>query len=165
MTVASASRSSLAGNGVTTAFAAAFRANSAAEVGVALVDDTTKVATVQTLTTHYSVALSAANVPTITFVSAPASGKTILIYPTNIVKQEDDLDPSNPLYGSAIEGAMDKIVARMQALEDQLGQCVRYAQGDSAAAALGDGATREDTFLTFATGGVLALRPLSDVGL
>lgn len=167
MTVAAGARSSSAGNGTTKIFTAAFRANSAAEVGVALVNDTTKVATVQTITTHYTVALDAdTGVPTVTFVTAPAAGVTVLIYPTNAVKQETDLDAGGSLYGTSIEAAIDKMAAQLQALEDKLGQCVRIGQGDNALAALGDGATRAGTVVTFApTTGALTLRPLADFGL
>lgn len=165
MTVAAATRSSTAGDGTTTVFTAAFRANSAAEIGVAKVNTTTKVATVQTITTHYTVALSDDNIPTVTFLTAPASGETVLIYPTASVKQEVAPTPGGPLYGSTVEDALDKIVAQLQRLQDEIGQCLRAPQGDTALAALGDGATRINTFLTFNSAGVPALRPLSDVGL
>ena len=166
MTTAAATRSSSAGNGTTTAFTPGFRVNSAAEVGVVLVNDTTKVATVQTLTTHYTVAINATTgIPTVTFVSAPASGVTVIVYPKNTVQQETDLDASATLYGSAIEAAIDKLAAQMQALEDKIGQCLRYAQGDAAPSTIADGGTRDNTFITFNSTGVLMLRPLSDVGL
>lgn len=160
MTVATGSRSSTAGNGSTTAFSATFRANSASELGVALVTDSTGAVTVQTITTHYTVSLNATTgIPAITFVTAPASGETVLIYPTNAVKQTDDLDPSANLYGSTIEATVDKVVAQLQALDDKIGQCLRLAQADSALAAIADGDTRENTVVTFAANGALTLEP------
>lgn len=165
MTVAAATRSSLAGNGSTTVFAAAFRANSAAEVGVATVNDTTKVASAPVFNTDYTVSLSAAGIPTVTFVVAPASGVTVILYPKNAVKQETELDAASPLYGSSIEAAIDKMAAQLQAIEDTLAQTLRYAQGDVAPAVISDGSVRDNTFLTFNATGVLTLRPLSDVGL
>lgn len=165
MTVAIGSRSSTAGNGTTVEFTATFRANSAAEIGVAKVNTTTKVATVQTLTTHYSVELDADNIPTITFVTAPASGENVLIYPTADVKQEEAPTPGGPLFGSTVEAGLDKLAAQLQALEDKVGQCLRVPQGDTALAALGAGSARIDTFLSFNAAGVPTLRPLSDVGL
>lgn len=165
MTVAAASRASLAGDGSTLIFTAAFRANSAAEVGVVTVNDTTKVATSPVLNTDFTVALSATGVPTVTFVVAPASGVTVILYPKNAVKQETELDAASPLYGSSIEAAIDKIAAQLQALEDKVGQSLRYAQADAAPATIADGGTRDNTFLTFNSTGVLTLRPLSDVGL
>jgi hypothetical protein len=167
MTVASGARSSTSGDGSTTEFTATFRANSQSEIGVALVNDTTKAVTVQTITTHYTVSFASgtAGVPTITFVSAPASGNTVLIYPTNTVKQEDDLDPSSNLYGSTIEATVDKLAAQLQTLEDQIKGCIRVAQADESLSAVGDGDTRENTVVTFGANGALVLRANADFGL
>jgi hypothetical protein len=165
MTVAAASRVSLAGNGATTIFTAAFRANSAAEVGVVTINDTTKVATTPILNTNYTVALSTAGLPTVTFTVAPAAGVSVILYPKNAVKQETELDAASPLYGSSIEAAIDKMAAQLQALEDVVNQALRFAQADAAPAVIADGSIRDNTFVTFNATGVLVLRPLADVGL
>lgn len=157
MTTAAGARSSSATDGTTTVFTATFRAITAAEIGVALVNTTTGAVTAQVLNTHYTVALDATTgVPTITFLSAPAAGSNVIIYPTAATKQEEDLDPDSALYGSSIEAALDALAARMQTLEDKVGQCIRVSQADAALSALGDGATRASTVLTFnSTGGIV----------
>jgi len=159
MTVAaSGDRSSTAGNGTTTVFTADFRANSAAEIGVALVNTTTKVVTAQTITTHYTVALADdTNLPTVTFLVAPASGNNVLIYPTNAVKQTEAPTPGGPLFGSTVEAALDKIVAQLQALEDKVGQCLRVPQADTALAALPAADQRFNKYLKFDANGVPTL--------
>ena len=166
MTVENASRASAAGNGSTVDFSASFRANSAAEVGVITINDTTHVVTTPVLNTDYTVTLNAdTGAPTVTFDTAPASGITVILYPKSAVKQETDLDASSALYGTAIEAAIDKMAAQLQALEDLVKQKIGYAQGDGAPTALGDGAVRASTFITFNSAGVLTLRDLADVGL
>lgn len=165
MTVAVGTRSSTAGDGTTTVFTATFRANSASELGVAKVNTTTKVATVQTITTQYTVSLSDAGIPTITFLVAPSVGENVLIYPAATVKQEVAPTPGGPLFGTTVEEGLDRLAAQLQALEDKVGQCLRIPQGDTAIAALGAGSVRINTFLSFNSAGVPTLRPLSDVGL
>lgn len=136
-TAAAATRSSTAGNGTTTAFQGAFRANSAAEVGVVTIDTTTKAATVPTLNVDYTVSINATTgVPTVTFTTAPASGTNVIIYANNTVKQDESLDASDPLYGTSIEEAVDKIAAMLQSLQDEVRQCVRFPKADTAVTSL-----------------------------
>lgn len=165
MTVATGSRSSTAGNGTTTEFSATFRANSPSEIGVSLVNTTTFVAAVQVLTTNYSVDLNDDGLPTVTFVVAPPTGDTVLIYPNPDVKQPSSIAAGSPLYGSTIEEALDKIAAILQRHEDRLGQCLRIPASNVALAELAGADTRDNTFITFNASGAPALRPLSDVGL
>lgn len=167
MTTGTGARSSTVGNGTTLVYAATFRALSTTEVGVALINNTTGVVTVQTINTNYTVALNATTgAPTITFVVAPTSTQTVLIYPLAIVQQPTVLSPSSALYGSSIEATLDAITARLQSIEDRLNQTVRAPQADPALAALGDAGARRGTFLTFTTEtGAPQLRPLSLLGL
>lgn len=155
MTVTAGTRSETAGNGTTTAFTATFRANSAAEVGVALQNDTTGAVTAQTITTHYTVALDATTrQPTVTFLTAPASGNTVVIYPNATIKQEEDLSANAPLYGTSIEAALDKLAAQLQTLSDiVLNDCLRGERGGVGIADIGDAADRASTALGFDAGG------------
>lgn len=166
MTVAvAASRASYAGDGTSKNFAGAFRANSAAEVGVSVVDNTTKVAVVPVLNTDYTVTFAAGNLPTVVFGTAPAAGKTVLVYAKNSVKQETNLDAADPLFASALVAAIDKIAAQLQALEDKVNSSVRYPEQDVQPAAIASAPSRFNTFVTFNATGALTLRPLADVGL
>lgn len=75
-------RFSYAGDGATVAFSFPRGFFAATDLKVYLVDNTTGVATLQTLVTHYNVTGggSGSASGTVTFVAAPAVGKTVVIY-------------------------------------------------------------------------------------
>lgn len=75
-------RYSYAGNGVTVNFSFPRGFMVATDLKVYLVDDATGVETLQTLTTHYTVSGggSGTSSGTVTFLTAPATGKTVVIY-------------------------------------------------------------------------------------
>lgn len=163
MTTSAGARSSSSGDGTSTVFTATFRANSTAELGVAVITDSSGAVSQKILTTDYTVVLDAATgAPTVTFNSAPTAGETVLIYPKNEVKQENDLDPSGPLYGSSIEAVVDKLAAQVQTLQDEIKQCLRLSQADASLSTIGDGDTREATVVTFGTNGALTLEARSN---
>lgn len=124
-----------AGDGISTAFAFPYLFFAAADLTVVLVDDATGVETVQTLTTHYTV--TGANNPaggTVTMVTAPAAGKTLVILREVELKQEVDLVENDPLPVAAIEEAMDRSAMMAQQQQEQIDRSLRLpvaAQGVS----------------------------------
>lgn len=149
MTVAAADRDTFAGNGTTTAFTASFRVNSAAEVGVLLITTADLAHAPQTITTHYTVALDADNIPTVTFLTAPASGKTVVLYNNATLSQTVAPTPGGPLFGSAVEDALDKLATQIQSLQDRIGQCIRFGQATGAITPLTNLQDALDKYLYF----------------
>ena len=82
MTIAkTGSESSTAGNGVTVAFSFPFRFFDDTDLQVFVVLDSTGVATLQTLTTNYTIVNTDTEAGgTVTMVVAPAAGETLLIH-------------------------------------------------------------------------------------
>lgn len=157
MTVSSGARSSTSGDGSNKVFTATFRAKLTSAIGVVLVDTTTEVVTAQVLDTDYTAALDSNGLPTITFVTAPASGKTVIVYPLPTYSQANSITPGGPLFGSSVEASVDDILNLIQGLQDQIGQCLRVPQGDTALAELGTADARASTTLTFDANGVPTL--------
>lgn len=133
MTVAASqeNRFSYAGNGVTTAFAysAKFLAN--ADLVVVLVNDTTGVETVKTLTTHYTITgAGAANGGTVTMLTAPATGETLVIYGDPTISQA--VDPTNGGFldvDAVIEAPLDKLTIVARRLKDLSSRSLRFSDG------------------------------------
>lgn len=126
MTVATtASRVSYSGNGSTTAFSFPYEYRAQADLKVVIVSSA-NVATLKTLTTHYTVSgvsdsHGGYSSATVTMVTAPASGETLVIYRSPSIVQESDVESeSDPLY--AINNALDLATYALQHLEnDKLG--------------------------------------------
>jgi microcystin-dependent protein len=131
MTVSSElNRTSAAGNGVTTAFAFPYYFLDEDDLTVILKNNTTGVETEQTITTHYTV--SGAGVEsggTITFVSAPASGVTIVIYRDPTAIQDLDLEENDPFPAANLERALDKVVMVAQRLKDRVDRSITLPEG------------------------------------
>lgn len=149
MTVAAADRDSFAANGTTTTFAGTFRVNSAAELGVFSYDTSDLGVDLYVLNTDYTVELDDSNLPTVTFVTAPAAGNTVVLYPKATIQQTEAPTPGGPLFGSAVEAGYDKIVAQLITLRDMIGQCVRFGQETGAVAALTTLQEATDKYLYF----------------
>lgn len=116
-----ASRVTAAGNGSTTAFVATgikIWANS--DLLVYLKDNTTLVETLQTYTTHYTISGTLPGVPTVTFVSAPASGKTVILKRVTPNTQDLDLIASGSFAAENVEAQFDKLTGQIQDLARDL---------------------------------------------
>lgn len=144
-------RYSYAGNGVTTDFAynSKFLAN--ADLVVVLVNDTTGVETTQTITTHYTVTGAGTSAGTVTFVTAPASGYTVVIYGDPVLSQlvdpinGDDLDVD-----AVIEAPLDKLTILVRRVKDIVTRALRQPEGDTAdIARLPAAADRASKYLAF----------------
>lgn len=148
MTVAEGSRLSVGGNGTTTEFNPTFRANSQFELIVTLTRDSDGTKTHQVNGTHYTVSFASgtSGVPTITFVTAPASGFTVLIAPRATYEQATTIENTSPLFGSSVEEAIDNIIAFIQDLEDQITTCFRAGRNDPFQSPLTNWKDRLDTY-------------------
>ena len=124
------SRLSYAGTGVTTGFAVTRKFMDPTHLRVYLVDNATLVATLQVLNTHYSV--TGALDPlggTVTFGSAPAAGKTVLI-----IRQTPDLQSMNlqnsggALDMESLEQAYDRLVVEVQELRGRMARMLELPE-------------------------------------
>lgn len=122
MTVSSDTNSvTYSGNGSTTVFPYSFKIFENTDLIVTLIDDATEVETVQTLTTDYTVSGAGNNSGgNVTFVTAPASGKTVkiernLAFTQTTVYTENDAFPAK-----SHEDALDRLTMLTQQNKDKI---------------------------------------------
>lgn len=133
---ASTPRKSYAGNGVTTAFATSpFVFDEAEDLVVLLVTDSTGVAVQKTLTTHYTV--SGGNegagvaVGTVTMLTAPATGETLVIYNDPTLTQGVEYRENNAPSAPVQENALDRLTLICQRLADRIDRSMAADDGFS----------------------------------
>ena len=116
MTVSSSTNSaSYSGNGSTTVFAYAFKIFEDSDLTVTLVNDSTGVETVQTLTTHYTVSGAGTNSGgNVTFVTAPASGNTVKIKRSLAFTQTTTYTENDAFPAKAHEDGLDRLTMLTQ---------------------------------------------------
>lgn len=135
MTVSSTtSRITYAGNGSTTAFAAPFYFLADSDL-VVIKTSSTGVQTTLALTTDYTV--SGAGVfagGTVTCVTAPATGETLVIYRDPAVTQLTDYQANDPFPAETHERALDKLTMITQRLKDKLSRAFALSDGDTSGA-------------------------------
>ena len=125
-------RTSAAGNGSTTAFATGFKFFTASDLKVVLVTDSTGAEAVQTITTNYTVSGAGEDSGgTVTMVTAPASGETLVIIREQPYTQGLDLVENDPFPSESVEQSLDKSVILAQQNNDALGRTVRLPDGDT----------------------------------
>jgi hypothetical protein len=131
MTISSTTnRVSFAGNGSTTAFSFPYYFLASADLVVISKDDTTGVETVKTLTTHYTVTGAGVGAGgTVTMLSAPASGTTLIIYRDPSPTQTLDLVENDNLPAESLERAIDKGAMVDQRLKDRIDRSVTLSEG------------------------------------
>lgn len=132
MTVSSETSKILyAGNDSTTAFAVPFYFLANADLRVVLINDTTGIGTVQTETTHYTVA-GAGNPAggTVTMITAPATGETLLIKRDLDLKQETDYVPNDPFPAESHEEALDRLTMIAQQVDEKVDRAILAPEGD-----------------------------------
>lgn len=100
------------GDGSTTAFSYDFPISSDSEIRVTL--EVSGVQTVQTLTTHYTVAIGEGGTGTVTFVTAPADGSTIYFEGVTDITQTAEYVNADRFPAAAHEGSMDKLAKVLQ---------------------------------------------------
>ncbi len=117
------------GNGSTVAFSFPFKIFSAADLEVYRIVQATDVAILQTLTTHYTVAINAhSDGGTVTFVSAPPSTDDVLIKRTLARTQSTDLPAVSNFPEQSIEDALDKGAMIDAEIDEKLGRSLKFAE-------------------------------------
>ncbi|UOF83068.1 tail fiber protein [Caudoviricetes sp.] len=134
MTVSSAtSRISYSGNGTTTAFSFPYYFLADADLVVILRVNSTGVETTKTITTHYTLAgAGVAAGGTVTMVTAPASGETLIIYRDPALTQATDWVENDPAPAETKEAEFDKLTMIAQRLSNRLDRALRLTDGFSA---------------------------------
>ena len=152
-------RKEAAGNGVTLPFPYPFRFLTDGDLTVLLVDDVTGVPTTQILGTHYNVtgAGDAAG-GTVTFVTAPPTLKTVVIFNNPALTQGVDLVNNDPLpVETSVERPFDRLTLIAQRNRDLLERALRLPDGDSGFVAadmiLPAKVTRKSNYLAFDANG------------
>lgn len=159
MTVSSTTtKNSYSGDGSTTVFSYTFKIFDEDDIAVILRDDTTGTETTQTITTHYSVSgVGNAGGGNITFVTAPASGKTVVLLRATPLTQLTDYTPNDPFPAEAHEDALDKLTFMVQEINEELGRTFKVSQTNTIATAefTQDAASRANKVLGFDSAGDL----------
>ena len=164
MTVSSSISSvSYSGNGSTTVFSYTFKIFADSDLVVSLRDNATGASTTQTLTTDYTVSnagsVSGGNV---TFVTSPASGKTVIIRRVLPYTQETDYVENDPFPAEAHENALDKLTMLTQQNRDE--DAIKLPEGDVTSGinnVVPNAVDRADTVLAFDGTGNVVVQPLS----
>lgn len=130
MTVSSTTtKVSYSGNGSLTVFAYTFKVFDQADLKVIVRTDATGTETVKTITTDYTVSgvgnTSGGNV---TFVTAPASGETVVIRREASLTQTTDYTPNDPFPASSHEDALDKLTFFAQQQQEELDRAIKLSR-------------------------------------
>jgi len=138
MTISStANRTSTAGDGSATAFSFPYLFLANDDLKVILVVDSTSVETTQTISTHYTVAgVGVAAGGTVTMVTAPASGETLVIIREEQYTQGLDLVENDPFPSDLVEQQFDILTMLTQRLKDITDRSVKLSDGDTSGANL-----------------------------
>jgi hypothetical protein len=129
-------RVSAAGNGVTTAFSFPNRFFADTDLVVAVVTDATGVAATKTLTTHYTVSGAGdAGGGTVTMLTAPATGETLVIYRDPPMTQLTDMVDGDPFsVETGVEAPLDRQMLVSQRLRDLIDRSMRLNDADTSGA-------------------------------
>lgn len=119
MTVnASTARNNYSGNGITTEFSYTFRILDEDDVKVTLTD-ADGVETIQTITTHYTVAgVGDDGGGSVTMVTAPATGESLTLTRGQTFDQQTDYTEGDPFPAETHENALDKLTMSIQQLAE-----------------------------------------------
>jgi len=126
-------RISYAGNASTTAFATGFKFYANGDLTVTLVTDSTGAEVVKVITTDYTVANAGVDSGgTVTMVTAPATGETLVIERTQAYTQPMDLVENDPFPSNTVEQQLDRMVIMTQQNNSALTRSLRQPDGDTA---------------------------------
>ncbi len=118
-----------AGNGVKEAYTFDFPAFLSTDLKVYKIDTTTLVATLQTLTTDYSVSLNAITEGgTVTYVTAPTSSENSFIKRELTFTQETDVDTEDGLPSSALNNEYDRSRMIDIQLKEESDRTLKFAE-------------------------------------
>lgn len=123
------------GNGSTTAFSVSFVFSTYVDLQVYLTDISTGVETLQTYTTHYTVSGGGGSgtpaTGTVTFVTAPASGKRITILRSVANKQTVDYVENDAFPAQSHELALDRLTMQLQDVRENLDRAIVFTPGST----------------------------------
>lgn len=130
MTVSSTTtKVSYSGNGSTTVFAYTFKVFDEDDLTVILRDNATGAETVQAINTNYSVSgVGNVNGGNITFVTAPASGVTVVVRRTSAQTQTTDYTPNDPFPAESHEEALDKLTFVQQEQQEEIDRSIKLSR-------------------------------------
>ena len=129
MTVSSTNtRNSYSGDGSTTVFSYTFKIFDDDDITV-IVRSAAGTETVQTKTTHSSVSgVGDTGGGNITFVTAPASGETVVLLRDTALTQTTDYTPNDPFPASAHEDALDRVTFLAQEIQEELDRAIKVSR-------------------------------------
>ncbi len=126
-------RVTFAGNGVTTAFAFPYNFSAEADLVVISKLDSTAVETTKTLTTHYTtVGAGVDGGGTITYLVAPPTGTTVIIYRDRSPKQEVDIGDNGKISSASLEEQLDRLTMMIQRIRNVQARSLRLPEGFTA---------------------------------
>jgi hypothetical protein len=130
MTVSSTTtKNSYSGNGSLTVFAYGFKIFDEEDIEVILRNDTTGTETVQAITTNYSISnVGNANGGNVTFVTAPASGITVVLRRASPLTQTTDYTPNDPFPAESHEDALDKLTFISQQIQEEVDRSIKLSR-------------------------------------
>ena len=130
MTVSSTTtKVSYSGNGSTTAFAYTFKVFDEDDLTVILRTDATGTEAVQSKTSDYTVSgVGNANGGNVTFGTAPASGKTVVIRRSAALTQTTDYTPNDPFPAEEHENALDKLTFLTQQIQEEVDRSIKLSR-------------------------------------
>lgn len=128
-------RVSFAGDGSTTAFdlGAGFIFFEETELRVIIRTDSTGAEELQTLTTDYTVTGGDGSTGTVTMVTAPASGETLVIRRVLPLTQGTDYENNSASDAENVETSFDKLTLMVQQLSEELDRSLKFAETSTAA--------------------------------
>ena len=161
MTVSSTTtKNSYSGDGSTTAFSYTFKIFDEDDITVVLRNNSTGAETTQTITTNYTVSgVGNAGGGTVTFVTAPPTGNTVVLLRITPLTQLTDYTPNDPFPAESHETALDKLTHITQELQEEVGRSLKLSQTNEIATAefTTGAADRANKILGFDTNGDLAI--------
>lgn len=130
MTVSSTTtRNSYSGDGSTTVFAYGFKIFDDDDITVIVRTNATGAESVQTKTTDYTVSgVGSASGGNITFVTAPASGTTVVLLRETAQTQLTDYTPNDPFPAASHEDALDKLTLLSQDTQDEVNRSIKLSR-------------------------------------
>jgi len=154
-------RNSYSGDGSTTAFAYTYPINTTSEITV-IERSATGTETVKaegTGSTNYGIADNGAAGGTITMVTAPAAGTTLIILRNTSLTQETDYVANDPFPAETHEDALDKLQMQTQELQEELDRSIKISRTNTMTSTefTVDAADRANKILAFDSSGEISV--------
>lgn len=118
-------KSYFTGDGATKVYPIGFPFLSETDLTVIFTDPVSRMDTVQTLATHYTVTGDARKgTASVSFVTAPGVGQLVTIYRTTQIVQEEQLLDNSRLNADRVVDVLDRLTMIAQELKEQVGRAV-----------------------------------------